>query len=91
MQVAPSVNATFTSQSSLIRSPNNLPATYVSLNPGMAQPVASGENTKQQYQWIEADPALSRQVRQYVNEHERQRAGYNLQPRIRTATYQISQ
>jgi negative regulator of sigma E activity len=95
MQVSPSVNTAFINQSSFIRSPGNLPASYVSMNSGtastMAQPIGGGQNIKQQYQWVEADPALSRQVRQYVNEHERQRAAYNLQPRIRTATYQINQ
>ncbi|WP_198264678.1 RseA family anti-sigma factor [sulfur-oxidizing endosymbiont of Gigantopelta aegis] len=91
MQIAPIVNASSVGQSSLIRAANNLPASYVSMNPSFGSVSGNGVNTKQQYKWIEADPALSRQVRQYVNEHERQRAAYNLQPKIRTATYQISQ
>jgi negative regulator of sigma E activity len=68
---------------SLIQSPSALPATFVSTN--------NNQVMKQKYQWIEADPVLSRQVRDYINEHENRRASYNLQAKIRTATYQISE
>lgn len=74
---------------SLIQLPSALPATFVSGSASLAN--ISNETIKQQYQWIEADPELSRQVRQYVNEHESRRATYHLQPQIRTATYQLSQ
>ncbi len=73
---------------SLIQQPSALPATFVSGNSGLAG--MSNTDRKQQYQWIEADPELSRQVRDYVNEHESRQAGYNLQPKIRTATYQLN-
>lgn len=50
----------------------------------------AGANTPaQQYQWIEADPALSSHIRKYINQHETNRAVYSLQPKVRTATYQI--
>ena len=74
---------------SLIQLPSNLPASFVSTASDLAD--ISNQTIKQQYQWIEADPALSRQVRQYINEHENRRAAYNLQPKIRTATYTISE
>ncbi|MCU7939278.1 MAG: hypothetical protein KZQ64_01720 [gamma proteobacterium symbiont of Bathyaustriella thionipta] len=76
---------------SLIQSVAELPASYVSTGTELSKTVQITNNDlKQQYHWIEADPALSQQVRQYVNEHEKHRAAYNLRPQIRTATYQIS-
>ena len=85
---------------SLIQLASELPASYVSSemvfsSAPVSRPVSrtaqtTNDDLKQQYQWIEADPVLSQQVRQYVNEHETHRAAYNLQPQIRTATYQIS-
>ncbi|MCP3850274.1 MAG: hypothetical protein GY694_08580 [Gammaproteobacteria bacterium] len=70
---------------SLINSKVTLPAALVSSNTESAN-----RQNKEKYRWIEADPALSRQVRQYINEYERGHAGYNLQPQIRTATYQMN-
>ncbi|MCN4144725.1 MAG: hypothetical protein LC437_06630 [Thiohalomonas sp.] len=63
-----------------------LPASYVSSTAA----AITNDAPNKQYQWIEADPVLSQQVRQYVREHEIHRATYNLQPQIRTATYQIN-
>lgn len=63
-----------------------LPASYVSSTAA----AITNDAPNQQYRWIEADPVLSQQVRQYVREHEIHRAAYNLQPQIRTATYQIN-
>ena len=80
---------TATSLPSLIQLPSTLPASFVSTASDLAN--INNQTIKQQYQWIEADPALSRQVREYINEHENRRAAYNLQPKIRTATYQISE
>ncbi len=74
---------------SLIQLSSSLPASYTSTATSGVN--AMKQDKKQKYQWIEADPALSRQVRQYINEHENYRAAYNLQPKIRTATYQLSE
>lgn len=79
---------------SLIQSPYALPAYLVSagtasLASGLA--AVNNDNIKQQYQWVEADPVLSRQVREYINAHEKRRSAYDLQAKIRTATYQISE
>lgn len=74
---------------SLIQLSSSLPASYVSTTAGRID--VMNQDKKQKYQWIEADPALSRQVRQYINEHENRRAAYNLQPKIRTATFQVSE
>ncbi|MCU7799710.1 MAG: hypothetical protein KZQ70_06090 [gamma proteobacterium symbiont of Lucinoma myriamae] len=71
---------------SLIQPVTLLPASYVSSTTA----AITNNDPNQQYQWIEADPALSQQVRQYVREHEMHQASYNLQPQIRTATYQIN-
>lgn len=85
-----------TSVPSLIQSASELPASYVSAGKVSTgtfslQTLQPGNNNlKPKYQWIEADPVLSQHVRKYVNEHETHRAAYNLQPQIRTATYQIS-
>jgi negative regulator of sigma E activity len=70
---------------SLIQNPS-LPAYFISTNNE-----SSTQQLKQQYQWIEAAPELSKQVRDYINEHEQRRLPYNLQPKIRTATYKISE
>ena len=57
----------------------------------LIQPVATvSNNESNKYQWIEADPVLSQRVREYVHEHESLRGAYNLQPKIRTAAYQIN-
>jgi len=44
-----------------------------------------------QYQWIKADPEVSKQIKQYVKEHESYRSSYysapNLQPKLRTVNY----
>jgi len=59
----------------------------------LIQPVVSiANNEPKKYQWIEADPVLSQRVREYIHEHESLRAagGYDLQPKIRTAAYQIN-
>ncbi len=82
-------NAISNSVPSLIQLPSALPASFASTASDLAN--INNQTIKQQYQWIEADPVLSRQVRQYINEHENRRAAYNLQPKIRTATYQISE
>lgn len=74
---------------SFVHSPSVFPASFVSTASALSE--VSGKEIKPQYQWTEADPLLSRQVRQYVKEHETHRAAYNLQPKIRTATYQINQ
>lgn len=88
---------------SLIQSPAALPAHLVSTGrvstdrnsiTSINSTSSTNENNqtiKQQYRWIEADPVLSKQVRQYVNGHEKRRAAYNLQPKLRTATYQVSE
>lgn len=81
---------------SLIQQASELPASFASSANISSGPFLSGtadaanDNLKPQYQWIEADPVLSQQIRQYVNEHEMHRAAHNLQPKIRTATYRIS-
>lgn len=64
---------------------SQVPATLVSTANGNADT----NDIKQRYRWIEADPALSRQVREYISEHEIHRAAFNLQPKIRSANYQI--
>ena len=69
----PSVSDQRASMPSLIQSPSALPAYLVSagtasLASGLA--TVNNDKIKQQYQWIEADPALSRQVREYINAHE---------------------
>ncbi|GEM_PF-3058515 len=74
---------------SLISASSELPVSFVSTAASNANH-PRGALVQQKYQWIEADPTLSRQVRQYINEHEMRRAAYNLQPKIRTATYQVS-
>jgi len=92
-----------TASPSLIQSPAALPAHLVSTGRVSTDRVSTAsisntssnneinQNIKQQYRWVEADPVLSRQVRQYVNGHEKRRAAYNLQPKLRTATYQVSE
>lgn len=86
-QTASSESSQFQSKPSLINISTSLPASYVS-----TASAGIGENDiKQNYQWIEADPALSRQVRQYINEHENRRAAYDLQPKIRTVTFQVNE
>lgn len=90
----PSVSAQSAPTASLIQSPYALPAYLVSAgNASLASGLATvnNESIKQQYQWIEADPVLSRQVREYINGHEKRRSVYDLQPKIRMATYQISE
>ncbi len=72
---------------SLIQASAQLPATLVS---GTGATI-SKRQLKQQYQWVEADPELARQVRQYINDHEIHRAAYTLQPQIREASYQINE
>ena len=72
---------------SLIQLPSALPASFVSTTSNLSD--VNSQTFKENYQWVEADPALSRKVRQYINEHEKNRAAYNLQPQIRTATYQV--
>ncbi len=72
---------------SLIQAPGQLPATLVS---GSGANVSSSD-MKQQYQWVEADPELARQVRQYLSDHEVHRAAYTLQPQIRAASYQVNE
>lgn len=74
-------------QSPSIQVSSELPATLVS----SAVVSVNNKKQKQQYQWIEADPELSRQVREYISEHETHRAAYSLQPKIRAATYQVSE
>lgn len=51
----------------------------------------NNKDFQQQYQWIEADPALSRHIRKYINQHDTNRAAYQLQPKIRSATFQINE
>ncbi len=75
---------------SLIQRPV-LPAHLVTAVSGSAMNDNFKQNLKQQYRWIEADPELSRQVRQYINEHEIHRAAYRLQPKIQAVSYQISE
>lgn len=70
---------------SLIQAHSELPTSLVATSAGSAD----NETLKQQYQWIEADPVLSRQIREYINEHETHRAPYSLQPKIRSANYQF--
>lgn len=72
---------------SLIQASAQLPATLVS---GTGATI-SNRQLKQQYQWVEADPELARQVRQYLDDHEVHRAAYTLQPQIREASYQINE
>ncbi len=72
---------------SLIQASAQLPAALVS---GTGATI-SNRQLKQQYQWVEADPELARQVRQYLNDHEVHRAAYTLQPQIREASYQINE
>ncbi|MCW8931047.1 MAG: hypothetical protein OQL19_12510 [Gammaproteobacteria bacterium] len=79
------------------------PMLQSSLSPSFVTPVSTFSNlsttsnldintmNKEQYQWIEADPVLSKQVREYISQHEKRQAGYNLQPKIRTATYQVGE
>jgi len=78
---------------SLIQSPAMLPVSFVSTSSMISGSTSFDSNVnksnKEKYKWIEANPALSRQVRQYINEHEQRQAGYNLQPKVRTATYQV--
>jgi negative regulator of sigma E activity len=69
---------------SLIQRNANLPLSLASTNSSVYTPADTGST----YQWIEADPILSQQVRDYVKEHEKYRPAYGLQPQIRTATYQ---
>ena len=75
----------------LIQGPPVLAANLASAASGSAMNDNSRQNLKQQYRWIEADPELSRQVRQYINEHEIHRAAYRLQPKIQAVSYQISE
>ncbi len=79
----------------LIQSASMLPVSFVSTSsmiPASNSLVLDlNQSNKQKYEWVEADPVLSKQVRQYINEHERRHAGYNLQPKIRTATYQVGE
>ncbi len=72
---------------SLIQAPAQLPAALVS---GSGANMSSSD-IKQQYQWVEADPELARQVRQYLSDHEIHRAAYTLQPQIRAASYQVNE
>lgn len=74
---------------SLINSSSNSQSLIKSVPPIMQPPASyvSAKASKPQYEWVEADPVLSQQVRQYVSEHEKHRAAYNLQPKIRTAAY----
>lgn len=72
---------------SLIQASAQLPATLVS---GTGATI-SNRQLKQQYQWVEADPEMARQVRQYLSDHEMHRAAYTLQPQVREASYQINE
>lgn len=72
---------------SSIQTQSELP---VALAATAAEPV-SNDDFQQQYRWVEADPALSRHIRKYINQHDTNRAAYSLQPKIRTATYQINE
>lgn len=72
---------------SLIQATAELPANLVATS----SVSADNERLKQQYRWIEADPKLSRQVREYINQHDTHRAAYSLQPKIRSANYQITE
>jgi len=65
---------------------------FTPVDKSLIQPVVSVSNNEaNKYQWIEADPALSQRVREYVYKHEslRTTGTYDLQPKIRTAAYQI--
>jgi len=78
-----------TSQQSL----QSLQQVFSPVDNALIQPVASVTNNEsKKYQWIEADPVLSQRVREYVHKHESLRAAgtYDLQPKIRTAAYQIN-
>lgn len=75
---------------SLIQGPV-LSAHFAAAASGSAMNDNFRQNLKQQYRWVEADPELSRQVRQYINEHETHRAAYRLQPKIQAVSYQISE
>ena len=68
--------------------------TQAKLSPEMvatAAGIVSDDAQTRQYQWIDADPVLSRRIREYINEHETHRTTFNLQPQIRAANYQISE
>ena len=71
---------------SLIMAPSALPSNLAAAGAGSA----SG-NMKDQYHWVEADPELSRQVREYISEHETHRTTYSLQPKVRAAAYRIGE
>ncbi|MDX2503034.1 MAG: RseA family anti-sigma factor [Gammaproteobacteria bacterium] len=77
----------FVQTTSLIQASSELPAHLIATTAATTR----SDNLKQQYRWIEADPELSRQVRQYINEYETHRAAYNLQPKVRAANYQFSE
>lgn len=77
----------FIQTTSLIQASSELPAHLIATTAATTR----SDNLKQQYRWIEADPELSRQVRQYINEYETHRAAYNLQPKVRAANYQFSE
>jgi negative regulator of sigma E activity len=72
----------------LIQPVARIPANLVGSN--MAGNNTAGQNhnpIKQQYQWIEADPVLSRKIREYIHQHDDYRTGYYLQPEIRSVKY----
>lgn len=84
---APAVADSNQKAPSLIQAPSELPVTLTATASGSV----NNTNMQQKYHWIEADPALSRHIRKYINQHETNRAAYSLQPRIRTATYQVNE
>jgi len=71
---------------SLIMAPSALPSNLAAAGAG-----TSSTNMKDQYRWVEADPELSRQVREYISEHEAHRTTYSLQPKVRAAAYRIGE
>lgn len=80
------IAATDPQPASLIQSQPELPISLAASASGSYD----SADSKQRYQWIEADPALSRHIRRYVDQHDTNRAVNNLQPKIRTATYQMN-
>lgn len=84
---APAVADSNQKAPSLIQASSELPVTLTATASGSV----NNTNKQQKYHWIEADPALSRHIRKYINQHETNRAAYSLQPRIRTATYQVNE
>lgn len=75
---------------SLIQDNVELPVELAATAAGSAEPDKSNSRYEQ-YRWVEADPELSQKVRLYLREHETHRPAYNIQPKIRTATYQMSE